>query len=423
MLLDDFLSNFVQTTDYPTLDAMKYLMKNLGNPEKKLKFVHVAGTNGKGSICECLNQILIDSHYQVGKFISPHLFVSNESISINNKNILDSEFEKYRKLLETLSNNYFHETKRKVTRFEVLTSLAILYFADNNCDIVVLEVGLGGMYDCTNIVNSLISVFGSIALDHTAILGNTIEEVAKQKAGIIKENSNTVIFEQQALPIIEKACEEKKSNLHIVSNTDLSNYRFDKNYQYFDFKHYKNLKINLKGKKQLENAGVVITCVEILNKNGFYIPVEAIYSGISNVVHPARFEILKEKPLIIFDGAHNENAMNHFVKTVQTLYPTKTKTFMVSIITTKDYQADLKLLLNHFENCNFIFTNGTMKDKFFDSKILYDFAKSLKTSNHLEILEFENGMKNLNSEVNFIVGSFYVYDKTKEILENNFLKH
>lgn len=214
MLLDKFLASFVQTTDYPTLDAMKYLMKHLGSPEKKLQFIHIAGTNGKGSICEMLNNILILSNYKVGKFISPHLLVSNESICINNTQITDEEFLKYKDTFEKLSQNYFEETGRKVTRFEILTSLAILYFAQNNCDIVILEVGLGGLYDCTNIVNSLISVFGSISFDHTAILGNTLEEIATQKAGIIKENSNTVIFNQPALSVIEQICKEKKFKLN-----------------------------------------------------------------------------------------------------------------------------------------------------------------------------------------------------------------
>ena len=270
------------------------------------------------------------------------------------------------------------------------------------------------MYDCTNIVNSLISVFGSIALDHTTILGNTIEEVAYQKAGIIKENSNSVIFEQQALPVIEKKCIEKNSKLYVLKNSDFNNYRFDENYQYFDFKDYKNLKINLKGKKQLENTAVVITCIEILNENGFKISKNSIYSGLCSVIHPARFEIIKEEPLIIFDGAHNENAIDNFIKTVKSLYPTQDKTFMVSIITTKDYKADLKLLLENFENCNFIFTNGTIEGKFFEAQLLYDFAKTLNTSNNLKILDFENGIKQLNSKVNFIVGSFYVYDKVKK---------
>lgn len=343
--------------------------------------------------------------------------VSNESISINNNIILDSEFENYKSLFDKLSKNYFEETGRQVTRFEILTSLAILYFADNKCDLVILEVGLGGMYDCTNIINSLISVFGSIALDHTNILGNTIEDVAYQKAGIIKQNSNSVIFEQPALPVIKEKCIEKNSKLYVLKNEDFDNYSFDENYQYFDFKEYKNLKINLKGKKQLENAAVVITCINILNKNGFNISKNAIYSGICSVIHPARFEIIKKQPLIIFDGAHNENAMENFVDTVKDLYLHDSKTFMVSIITTKDYKADLKLLLENFENCNFIFTNGTIEGKFFEAQLLYDFAKSLNTLNNLKISNFENGIKELKSKVNFIIGSFYVYDKTKKLLQ------
>ena len=135
MLLDNFLSQFVQTTDFPTLDAMEYLMKHLGSPEKALKFIHIAGTNGKGSICEMLNNILMLSNYKVGKFMSPHLVVSNESICINNVQITDNEFLEYKERFEKLAQDYFNETKRSLTRFEILTALGILYFKEHNCDI------------------------------------------------------------------------------------------------------------------------------------------------------------------------------------------------------------------------------------------------------------------------------------------------
>lgn len=403
MLLDDFLSHFVQTTDFPTLDAMEYLMENLGSPEKDLKFIHVAGTNGKGSICEMLNNILILSNYKVGKFISPHLIISNESICINNVQITDTEFLEYKEKFEKLAKDYFNKTKRSLTRFEILTALGILYFKEQKCDIVILEVGLGGMYDCTNIVNSLISVFGSISFDHTAILGNTLEEIATQKAGIIKENSNTVIFEQPALSVVEKTCSEKNSKLHIIKNEEVSNYGFDSSYQYFDYLDFSNLCINLKGKKQIENACIAIKCSQILEENGFEISKEKIYEGLKTVVHPARFEELSKTPRIIFDGAHNENAMYNFIDTVNSLFPKENKTFLVSIITTKDYKRILNLLLNAFENCTFIFTDGTIPDKFFKAEVLYDFAKTLNTSNKLEISNFNEGILKLKSEINFIV--------------------
>lgn len=278
-----------------------------------------------------------------------------------------------------------------------------MYFKENNCDIVILEVGLGGMYDCTNIVNSLISVFGSIGFDHIAILGNTIEEIATQKAGIIKQNSNTVIFEQPALSVIEEKCREKNSKLHIIKNNQISNYSFDSSYQYFDYLDFKNLCINLKGKKQIENACIAIECCQILTQNGFEINKEIIYEGLKTVIHPARFEELSKTPKIIFDGAHNENAMKNFINTVNSLFPNEKKTFLISIITTKDYKTILKMLLNSFQNCTFIFTNGTIPNKFFKAQVLYDFAKSFNTSNILKISDFDTGISKLNSEVNFIV--------------------
>ena len=393
-------------------------MNKLNNPHKSLKFIHVAGTNGKGSICEMLNKILILSNYKVGKFISPHLFESNESISINNTTITNKEFEKYINIFSKISEEYYIETGRKTTRFEILTSLAILYFYENNCDIVVLEVGLGGMYDCTNIVNSLISVFGTIGFDHTAILGNTLEEIALQKAGIIKENSNTIIFEQPASPIIEKVCQAKNSNFHIIKNSDISNYYFDNNYQYFNFEQYQNLTINLKGKKQIENASIAIKCCQVLEKYAFHIPKEIIFDALKNINHPARFEIIKKEPLVIFDGAHNGNALLNFCETVNNLYKTERKTFIISIITTKDYKENLNILLNSFENCHFIFTNGGDEKKFFDEKILYAYAKSLNTNNTLEYNNLEYALNKLNNSVNFIVGSFYMYEKVINLLKN-----
>lgn len=413
MFLDNFLSNFTQTTDYPTLDAMHYIMDKLNSPEKKLKFIHIAGTNGKGSICEMLNKILILSNYKVGKFISPHLITSNESICINNIQISDNEFLKYKKIFEKLSKDYLNETGRTFTRFEILTSLAILYFAENNCDIVLLEVGLGGLYDCTNIVNSIISVFGSISFDHTAILGNTLEEIAIQKAGIIKNNSNTVIFNQPAIPIIKKVCNEKNSKLFIAYTNEFSNYHFDNNYQYFDYLNYKNIQINLKGKKQLENTAIVIKCVEILRNLNFSISNNNVYNALKNIVHHARFEQISYNPNIIFDGAHNENAMTNFVETVKDFYSNKSKTFLISIITTKDYKTILNILLNSFENCNFIFTNGTDENKFFKGEVLYNYSLSLNSKNNLYLSSFEDGLNKLNSDINFIVGSFYTYETVK----------
>lgn len=355
-----------------------------------------------------------------GKFISPHLIHSNESICVNNNTISDIEFEKYLPILNKIIENYKTESNREFTRFEILTSLAILYFYEKKCDIVVLEVGLGGMYDCTNIVTPLVSVFGSISFDHTNILGNTLKEIAYQKAGIIKENSNSVIFMQDALPFIKKVCKNKKNTLHINTLNDISNYNLDKNYQYFTYKNYYNLCINLKGKKQIENASNVIKCIEILNdKYKFNISLEIICSSLKNIIHPGRFEIISSSPNIIFDGAHNINAIENLLDTISNSYANIDKTFVISIITTKDYKEILNRILNKFPTSKFIFTDGNNPNKFWNPEILYNESINILNSNkNISISNLEKAIQNLNSSVNFIIGSFYSYKSVKEILSN-----
>lgn len=411
MSLDEYLLNFVQTTDDPSLDGMYYIMNKFGNPHQKLKYVHIAGTNGKGSICEMLSNILVLSSYKVGKFITPHLITDKDSISINNQDITDLEADKYIKMINSILEDFKKDFSKNPTRFEILTSIALLYFTDKNCDIAILEVGMGGRFDCTNIIIPLVSAFGSISYDHMAVLGNTLEKIAFEKAGIIKENSNSVIFEQEALPIFEKQCRLKNNKLHTISINSISNYSYDKNYQYFDY-NQNTYSINLKGKKQIENTCVVLKTIDILKENNFDISETDILNGLKTVVHRARFETLKENPLVIFDGAHNENAMLNFIETVNNYYLNNTKTFVVSIINTKDYKSILNHLLSAFSDSKFIFTTGTDNHKFIPKETLFEYAESRISDIHMR--DFETAIKTLNSEVNFIVGSFYIYEKARK---------
>ena len=245
--LDTYLDSFKQTTDFPSLDGTLYLLNSLDNPHKKLKFIHVAGTNGKGSIVEMLNNILINSNLKVGKFISPHLIRANESICINNTQIDNSSLPFYINKFTEVEKEFIKKYNRTFTRFEIITALAIDYFYKNNTDIVILEVGLGGLFDCTNVITPIVSVFGSISFDHTQILGNSLEEIAIQKGGIIKENSKSVIFNQEATKYIQKIADEKNNTLKVIYENEISNYSFDKDYQYFE---YENIKyIHSKGLK------------------------------------------------------------------------------------------------------------------------------------------------------------------------------
>ncbi len=431
MTLEKYLSNFeFMTSDKPDLVAMEWFMKELNNPNEKLKFIHVAGTNGKGSICEMLNKILFLSNYTVGKYISPYLVTANEAICINNNYFSKEDEEKYLPQIDLLVKKYISIFNKKPSKFEIETTLALLYFYDKNCDIVILEVGLGGKYDCTNIINSSISVFGSISIDHTNILGNSLEEITYQKAGIIKENCKTVIFEQPASKLIDKICKQKNNEITIVKKTALSNIKIHNNiksttsnfikdnnlYQSFDYKNFKNIKLNLLGKKQLENASVVLEVIEILKKQGFKTNEEIIKNALCSITHPARFEILSNTPKIIFDGAHNENAIDNFVETIKDYFEgTSSITFIISIIKNKDYKTIISKLGSNFKSAKLIFTDGTKEEKYLSKEILYDFAK--KYSNCSIADDLEHAIKLLDSDINFIVGSFYTYKLVKSILQ------
>ena len=224
--VNEYLKGFYKGTKNPSLKAMKYFMNIYNNFEKKMKFIHIAGTNGKGSCVEIISNILVNQGYKVGKFISPHLIRYNERISINGKEISDEEMSELIEELKPLIENYNKKEDINITLFELETTMALLYFYRKNVDFVVLETGLGGLYDCTNIISkSLVSIITSIGYDHMHILGNTLPEIAYQKAGIIKENSNTVIFE--SIPEVDNVfinqCKNKNNTLHIIKNSDLSN--------------------------------------------------------------------------------------------------------------------------------------------------------------------------------------------------------
>ena len=412
----NYLNNFFKGTKNPSLDAMNFFMNEYNNFEKEMKFIHIAGTNGKGSCLEILTNILICAGYKVGKFLSPHLIKYNERISINNILISDKELSNLIIELEPKIQKYKILTGKEITLFELETIMGLLYFYRNNVDFVVLETGLGGLYDSTNIITKpLVSIISSIGFDHMHILGNTLEEIAYQKAGIIKENSNTIIFDQQENinNIFINTCKEKNNTLFLLKNSDISNYSFDENYQYINYKNLKNIAIVLKGKKQLQNTAICIECINILNSLGYTISEESLKTGLKTVIHPGRFEILNENPKIIFDGAHNEDSIKNLQETINTFYKNKKRTYIISILKTKDHKKILDLL-SEDKNATFIFTSGNDIKRYNDKNILYEYASKIKTSQTIlkkelnEAIDYILQEKNTEN-VNFITGSFYIY--------------
>lgn len=425
MNIEEYLSNFFRGTKNPSLNAMNYLMNEFKHPEDKLKAIHIAGTNGKGSVTEMITNVLIKEGYTVGKYISPHLIQYNERISVNNKNISNNEMEKLINKINPLIEKYNSESDVPVTLFELETTMAFLYFEEKKCDFIVLETGLGGLYDCTNIIkHPLVSVITSIGYDHMHILGNTLPEIAYQKAGIIKDNSNTVIFEGQ--PDIDNVfineCKKKNNTLHIIKKTDISNYSFDNNFQYFDFNNFKNIIINLKGKAQVRNACLCIEVFKILNKLGYHIKFKNIQDGLKTVIHKGRMEQLNDSPLIIYDGAHNEPAIKNLQDMVKMYYEKKKRIYIISILKRKDYNKMLELLAED-KDALFILTSGNNQNSYASKDELYECMKKLVDSNKLYKKNLDDAIIDaMNSDfntVNFIIGSFYTYGTVVDIIKKN----
>lgn len=409
MKIEEYLKKFDSVTKDPSLDAMEYFMKEFDYPNKKTKFIHIAGTNGKGSICEMINNILINAGYKVGKYISPHLIRYNERITVNNKEITDEEMSDILERIAIKVEEYNKTHSTPVKEFEVITTLALIYYAEKKCDFVVLETGLGGTYDCTNIADGLISVIGNIGFDHMDILGNTIEEITANKAGIIKKNNDTVMCYQEGITEqIAKKCKEENNKLHVVKKEDIINYSFNEKYQKIDYKEYKDIEINLKGECQIYNAGVALECIDILKQKGYEIKIDAIRQGLKTVIHKARFETIKENPKMIYDGGHNESAIKNLKNTLSMYYQNKQKVYIVSLLKTKDYKTVIKLLTQD-KNGVFYFTTGNDKKRYVDKEeLLREARKYLESNIYSE--ELENAIKIANekykSEIVLIIRKF-----------------
>ncbi len=419
MNVEKYLQSFSHGKKKQSLETMKYFMKKLNNPQEKLKFIHIAGTNGKGSCTEMMTNILLKSGYKVGKFISPHLIEYNERISINNINISNEEMEKIIEEIEPLIMEY---GKEDVTLFELETIMAIIYFFRKNCDIVVMEVGLGGMYDCTNIIYPEISIINSIGYDHMQFLGNSIEEIALQKAGIIKKNSKTVYIcqENEADKVIIDKCKEENNKLYLINKKDVKNYSYNNEFQEFDYKDYKNVKVRLKGKTQIYNASICLEAVNILKEN-YKLPEKKVKEGLESVIHKGRFETLCNNPTIIYDGGHNELAIRNFINSVSMYYKESKKVYIISLLKSKDYKTILKLLVQENDG-TYIFTTGNSEERYWNKEILKEEALKLGVKNVIS-MNLEVAMKKSFKEYEnctiFIIGSFYIYGDVINYIQNN----
>lgn len=321
----------------PGLGRVKALCEALGNPQDEMKFIHVAGTNGKGSTSAMLDSILRESGYTVGLYTSPFILRFNERIRVDGEEIPDEDLakitEKIRPIAESMED--------KPTEFELITAIAFEYFKRRGCQIVVLECGLGGRFDATNIVKTTtLSLITGISKDHTAILGDTIEKIAWEKAGIIKPGV-PVIFggeDETAREVIEKEAEKCSAPHFTVDHGKTRIKSFDLSGTLFDFGDWRNMRISLLGTYQPRNASTVLTAVDKLREAGIVIPEDAVRRGIEKTRWAARFEIISTNPTIIFDGSHNAEGIRAAKESILRYFGDKRVIVVSGVLADKEYE-------------------------------------------------------------------------------------
>lgn len=329
----------------PGLSRTEKLLSFMGNPHKKLKFVHVAGTNGKGSTSACIAKILQKAGYKTGLYTSPYINVFNERMQINSNMISDGELCSLVEYIKPLCERMQEDMP---TEFELITCVAFEYFNRNNCDIVVLEVGMGGELDSTNVIDApCVSVITAIDLDHTSFLGNSVEEVAAAKAGIIKKGTKAVIYdcEKNVYDVFDKKCRENQVKLVTPDFSKIKNVEFLEDETIFDYDEYKNLHLSLLGSYQPYNASVAIKAVKLLRECGYDISDACIYEGLKCVSWCGRFEMLGKEPYFILDGAHNPHGMRAAVESFKERFPNKKIHFIVGAMADKDVDSMMGMLV------------------------------------------------------------------------------
>lgn len=321
----------------PGLERIDTLCKLLGDPQNKLKFIHVAGTNGKGSFCSMLSSVLCRAGFKVGLFTSPYIRFFNERMCIDGQPISDDELAEITTYVRPIADSMTD----KPTEFELITAIGFEYFKRNNCDIVVLEAGMGGRLDSTNIIRDpLLSVITGIALDHTAFLGDTVEKIAAEKAGIIKDGS-PVLFggdDTVAERVIRATADQKGSLIFTVDYSNLTVKKATLDGSVFDFEDRCDVEIKLLGTYQPRNASAVLKAVDILCNNGLDIPETAVRQGLIEARWIGRFEILSREPLIIFDGAHNPQGIDSAVDSIKKYFGNEKVYVLTGVLKDKDYE-------------------------------------------------------------------------------------
>lgn len=402
------------------LSRIYELLERLGNPQEKIKVIHVAGTNGKGSFCAMLSSVLCKEGLNVGVYTSPYLLTQKESFRINKKEVSDEVFlSAMTQVIEAAE-----KMSDSPTEYELLTAAAFLMFYQNNCDFCIIECGLGGDTDSTNVISKpFLSVITNVQKDHCSILGNSISEIADHKAGIIKKKCPVLYCGEKndALEIIEKKADAMSSKLYFVDRSSLTITKTGIDGTIFDFANFKNVKLSLLGLYQVENAVNVLTAVEIMRKLSVEISDRAVFEGLESCVWQGRFELIRKNPILIFDGSHNPDGMKYAVQSIKSYFSVK-PVLIMGVMADKEYSLYGEMLKNVSE---MIFTVTPDNARALGAESLAEFF----IQNGIKAVACENMNKALKLAVSYAkeenlpiitMGSLYMYREFKKEIEKIF---
>ena len=405
----------------PGLSRVSALLELLGHPEESLSMIHVAGTNGKGSTVAFTRSIFMQAGLKVASFTSPFITTFGERMSINTLPIADDKLIYYVEMIQPLVAELDKDAELTgITEFEIITAMAFKYFADEQVDLAVIEVGLGGLLDSTNVIKPVVSGITTIGLDHIDILGSTIEEIAAQKAGIIKPGIPVVVgnIELKALRVIWEVARKNTARVYQFPYDYRTEVEEHEHFNFFSGQEaILDIEKSLVGLHQIENAGMGIELSLVYaSKVGIVLTEDVIRSGIREAFWPARMEKLDEKPLILLDGAHNVHAMNRLLENLSSEFPDKKITIIFSAITTKDISQMIKMLQT-VKNSHLILTT-------------FDYPKALNLGDFQKLeeegvelapsweLALVRAQKNLaEDDLLLVTGSLYFSSQVREFLK------
>ena len=341
-----YLTEVTKYGSVPGLDSIRELMRRLGNPQDKLKFIHIAGTNGKGSVLAYLSTILKKAGYRTGRYVSPTLFSYRERIQADGEMIGREDLARLTEIVRDASEDMERDGLAHPTSFETETAVAWLYFVEKNCDIVVLETGMGGKLDATNIVRTtVLEILTPVSMDHMEFLGDTLAAIAGQKAGIIKPHTAVVSApqEDEAMEVIEKICRDKECTLHTVDQGCLSDVVYGWDRQKLSYRNWKDVEISLAGRYQIQNAMTALEAVNALRELEYKIADSDVYEGMRETVWRGRFTVIRKNPAVILDGAHNPPAAMELKASLEQYFSGRTLRYIFGMFRDKDHENVIEL--------------------------------------------------------------------------------